>query len=275
MRKKNVDSGAVACMINAEIGVVLAVMRRNARWTGSYVADDDQWEHSLVHSLKSLRRKIFAWNQPWKDIDPHLYIQPFLDVIRSDETSAPITGVALSAIYNILSYEAFDLTTSHIAEAMHGLVEAITSCRFEVIDPASEEVVLMKILQVLLAIMKHEGSKVLNDKDLCLVVNTCFRVVHQASTKGELLQRTARHSMHEIVRVIFTRLPELQPPLKNLSGNGSSTPSNNNNIVCEWLQLFSVFFFWSPLVRFNVLSPLVGFNDFSPSTKGSRFPPLL
>lgn len=38
-----------------------------------------------------------------------------------------------------------------IAEAMHKTAEAITQCRFEATDPASDEVVLFKILQVLCA----------------------------------------------------------------------------------------------------------------------------
>jgi hypothetical protein len=31
---------------------------------------------------------------------------------------------------------------------MHFIVDAVTGCKFEVTDPASEEVVLLKILQV-------------------------------------------------------------------------------------------------------------------------------
>ncbi|MCO5591999.1 hypothetical protein L7F22_045992 [Adiantum nelumboides] len=196
-------SGAIACMINGEIGTVLAVVRRNSR---RYLASDD---NSLEHSLKSLRRSIFEWRQAWNEIDPSLYLQPFLDLICSTEASAPITSVALSAVYNILSFEVFDGQTVHAAEAMHCVVEAVTNCEFKVIDPSSEEVVLMKVLQVFLAVMKHATSKLLSDRDLCLVFNSCFRVVQQSATKGEILQRTARHSIHEIVRVLFARLPQL------------------------------------------------------------------
>lgn len=78
--------GTLACMVNSEVGSVLAVMRRNARWAGRYMAGDDQLEHSLVQALKSLRRQIFIWQQPWHMIDPSVYLKPFLDVIRSDET---------------------------------------------------------------------------------------------------------------------------------------------------------------------------------------------
>jgi brefeldin A-resistance guanine nucleotide exchange factor 1 len=214
--------GALACMVNSEIGAVLAVMRRNVRWGVRYVADDDHLEHSLIHSLKELRKRIFSWQHQWHKINPAVYLQPFLDVIQSDETGAPITGVALSSVYKILSLDILDLDTVNVGDAMHLIVDAVTSCRFEVTDPASEEVVLMKILQVLLACMKSAASVRLSNQHVCNIVNTCFRVVHQASSKGELLQRIARHTMHELVRCIFSHLPDINIEHALANGSGSS-----------------------------------------------------
>ncbi|PON45836.1 Guanine nucleotide exchange factor, N-terminal [Parasponia andersonii] len=203
------NKATLACMINSEIGAVLAVMRRNVRWGGRYMSGDDQLEHSLIQSLKALRKQIFTWQHQWHTINPAVYLQPFLDVIRSDETGAPITGVALSSVYKILTLDVIDQNTVNVEDAMHLLVDAVTSCRFEVTDPASEEVVLMKILQVLLACMKSKASVMLSNQHVCTIVNTCFRIVHQAGTKGELLQRIARHTMHELVRCIFSHLPDV------------------------------------------------------------------
>lgn len=204
------NKATLACMINAEVGAVLAVMRRNVRWGGRYMSGDDQLEHSLIQSLKALRKQIFSWQHPWHTINPSVYLQPFLDVIRSDETGAPITGVALSSVYKILTLDVIDQNTVNVEDAMHLVVDAVTSCRFEVTDPASEEVVLMKILQVLLACMKGKASVTLSNQHVCTIVNTCFRIVHQAGTKGELLQRIARHTMHELVRCIFSHLPDIE-----------------------------------------------------------------
>ncbi|CAN8273142.1 unnamed protein product [Cochlearia groenlandica] len=203
--------GAVASMINSEIGAVLAVMRRNVRWGVRYIGDDDQLEHSLIHSLKELRKQIFSWQCDWQNVDPRLYIQPFLDVILSDETGAPITGVALSSVYKILTLDVFTLDTVNVGEAMHIIVDAVKSCRFEVTDPASEEVVLMKILQVLLACIKCKASSGLSNQDICTIVTTCLHVVNQSRSKSELLQRIARHTMHELVRCIFSQLPFINP----------------------------------------------------------------
>ncbi|XXG41214.1 hypothetical protein AAC387_Pa01g1726 [Persea americana] len=216
------NKGAFACMVNSEVGAVLAVMRRNVRWGGGgrYMAGDDQLEHSLIQSLKTLRKQIFLWEHQWNTIDPAVYLMPFLDVIRSDETGAPITGVALSSVYKILTVGMLDLNTVNVESALHSVVDAVTSCRFEVTDPASEEVVLMKILQVLLACMKSKASIVLSNQHVCNIVNTCFRVVHQAGTKGELLQRIARHTMHELVRCIFSHLPDIDHTKQAITDGG-------------------------------------------------------
>ncbi|KAL3840554.1 hypothetical protein ACJIZ3_025145 [Penstemon smallii] len=224
------SKAALACMINSEVSAVLAVMRRNVRWGGRYVSGDDHLEHSLIQSLKTLRRQIFSWQHQWESVNPALYLQPFLDLIRSDETGAPITGVALSSVYKILTLDVLDVNTINVEDAMHLIVDAVTSCRFEVTDPASEEVVLTKILQVLLACMKSKASVMLNNQHVCTIVNTCFRVVHQAGTKGELLQRIARHTMHELVRCIFSHLPDVDNTEGSKPENGSVTSEYDSQL---------------------------------------------
>ncbi|KAK1389817.1 ARF guanine-nucleotide exchange factor GNOM-like [Heracleum sosnowskyi] len=236
------SGGAFALTVNSEIGAVLAVMRRNVRWGVNYMAEDDQPEHSLIHSFKELRKKIFMWQSLWRTINPVLYLKPFLDVIQSDETGAPITGVALSSVYKILTLEVIDLDSVNVDEALHLIVDAVTSCRFEVTDPASEEVVLMKILQVLLACMKNKASVKLSNQRVCNIVNTCFRVVHQASSKGELLQRIARHTIHELIRCIFTHLSNFDNIEKTYIQAGGSHVNNEvvtpdeNHIIASKLE---------------------------------------
>jgi hypothetical protein len=82
-------------------------------------------------------------------------------------------------------------------------------CYQQVVDQTSEEAVLMKMLQVLLECVKggRDGSVGLDDHHVCTAVNTCFRVVHQAGGKSELLQQFSRNAMQELVRRVFARLP--------------------------------------------------------------------
>ncbi|KAF5183506.1 Arf guanine-nucleotide exchange factor gnom, partial [Thalictrum thalictroides] len=106
------------------MGAVLAVMRRNVCWGGRCMAGDDKLEHS-IQSLKSLRKQVFSWQHQWNTINPVLYLQPFLDVVRSEETGTPITGVALSSVYKILSLDVIDLDTVSVEDVMHLVVDAV------------------------------------------------------------------------------------------------------------------------------------------------------
>ncbi len=52
--------------------------------------------------IKINQNKIFSLDL--QDIDSITFLTPFLDIIRSDETSGPITCLALNAVNKFLSY---------------------------------------------------------------------------------------------------------------------------------------------------------------------------
>jgi brefeldin A-resistance guanine nucleotide exchange factor 1 len=199
----------MACVLTSEVATVLAIMRRNVRWSGGRYAGDEL-DHPLIAGLKSLRRAVATWDPSrWGDVDPLLYLRPFLDLVRSDEAGAPTTGAALSSLHKILSLDLLGPDAPNVAYAMSAVVEAVTACRFEVTDLASEEAVLARVLQVLLACVRARAAPALSNRHVCDIVSTCFRVVQQDATKGELLQRISRHTMHEVVRCVFARLPDI------------------------------------------------------------------
>ncbi|XP_031095234.1 ARF guanine-nucleotide exchange factor GNL2-like [Ipomoea triloba] len=199
----------ISCMLNTEVGAVLAVLRRSSDG-GHYFAAEECYDTPISQSLKSLRALIFNPQQEWRNLDPSLYLLPFLDVIQNDEAPAAATGLALSSVFKILKLEIFDHKTPGVREAINSSVAAITSCRLEKTDPVSEDAVMMKILQVLTAIMAHSASIWLTDQAVCTVVNSCFQVVQQSASRGDLLQRSARFTMHELVHIVYSRLPEVE-----------------------------------------------------------------
>ncbi|KAK6236305.1 Sec7 domain - like 6 [Theobroma cacao] len=199
----------LSCMLNTEVGAVLAVIRRPIDPTAQFISpQEEHYDSSIQQSLKSLRGLIFNPHQEWRTTDPCIYLSPFLDVIQSDDIPAAATGVALSAILKILKLEIFDEKTPGAKEAINFVVSGITSCRLEKTDPVSEDAVMMKILQVLTGILRHDASVLLTDQAVCTIVNTCFQVVQQSVTRGDLLQRSARYTMHELIQIIFSRLPD-------------------------------------------------------------------
>ncbi|GJP82710.1 hypothetical protein CLOP_g12958 [Closterium sp. NIES-67] len=206
-----------ACQLSTEIHTLLAVMRQSSKWAVSPIFLDEtsgaDAEDPLLRNLKDLRQKIVT---DWSDDDweaarvpPSAYLVPFLDVVRSERTNTIVTSVALSSILKILNLQFFDQSTPGAAVGIHMVMDAVTSCRFEVTDLASEEAVLVKILQVLLETVRSPAGPLLSDRHMCSIVNTCFRVLHQAASKSHLLQRLACQTLLDMVREIFGRLPEL------------------------------------------------------------------
>ncbi|XP_022755059.1 ARF guanine-nucleotide exchange factor GNL2-like [Durio zibethinus] len=201
----------MSCMLNTEVGAVLAVIRRPIDPTAQFISPQENYfDSSIQQSLKSLRGFIFNPHQEWRTINPCIYLSPFLDVIQSDYIPAAATGLALSAILKILKLEIFDEKTPEANEAINSVVTGITGCRLEKTDTVSEDAVMMKILQVLTGIMRHNASVLLTDQAVCTIVNTCFQVVQQSVTRGDLLQRCARYTMHELIQIIFSRLPDVE-----------------------------------------------------------------
>lgn len=200
------DPAALACAISAEASTVLAVMRRGLRHPRATAADDAAAEHPLVASLRGLRRLAFSPSPSAAAALPAAALRPFLDAVRSEDAGAAATSASLAALHEVMSLTGPALPGAALRE----VVDAVASCRFEAgTEPAAEEAVLMRMLQALLACLRAPAAPALGDQHVCTAVNTCFRVVHQAAAKGELLQRFSRHVMHELIRCIFARLPQI------------------------------------------------------------------
>ena len=200
------DPAALACAISAEASAVLAVMRRSLRHPRSAAADDAAADHPLVSSLKALRRLLFSPAAAASPSLPAATLRPFLDAVRSEEANAAVTSASLAALHEVMALTGHSLPGSALRE----VVDAVASCRFEAgAEASAEEAVLMRMLQALLACLRAPAAPAIGDQHVCTAVNTCFRVVHQAAAKGELLQRFSRHAMHELVRLVFARLPQI------------------------------------------------------------------
>ena len=197
-----------AALINTEAQSVMALMRQNARWAGLGQLDAlsaDSGEGTLFGDFLQLRRQLFAWRD-FGAISPVLYLAPFLEVVRSAETSGPITGAALDAVHKFTSRGLIGAAGPFAAEAMHAVVDAVTHCRFEATDAAADEVVLVKILHTLLACVQCDAGRCVADTDMGAIVQACFRIGHQTGNEGELLRRASCDTLLELVRCVFARI---------------------------------------------------------------------
>ncbi|KAJ3686891.1 hypothetical protein LUZ61_016055 [Rhynchospora tenuis] len=247
--KPRLNQVTISCMLNTEVGAVLAVIRRNRDHT--FVASAIPLDDHLVQSLKSLRTIIFCID--WSTTNPAIYLSPFLDVIQSDDVPAAATGAALSAVLKILQFGVFDDQSPGAFDAVHLVVSAITSCRLERTESSTEDAILIRMLQVLLSLLRCPAGSLLTDHAIGTIISTCFQVVQQSVNRDDLLQRSARHVMHEVIQIIFSHLPDIKPPepgtvylseleedLGSIRGYGSRCMVAVFNFLCSLLNVGDV-----------------------------------
>ena len=136
-------------------------------------------------------------------------LHPFLQVIRSSSTSAPITSLALIAITKFLAYNIIGPDSPRLPEAMQKLSSAITHCRFEASDSPADEIVLLRILKLMEGMVSGSAGQVLGDESICEMMETGLSMCCQARL-SELLRRSAEIAMVSMCQVIFKRLKALE-----------------------------------------------------------------
>ena len=141
--------------------------------------------------------------------DTPALLHPFLLVIRSSSTSAPITSLALIALTKFLSYNVIGLDSPRLSQAMQLLSSAITHCRFEATAEAADEVVLLRILKLMEVMISGPGRDILSDESVCEMMETGISMCCQPRL-SEVLRRSAEISMVYMCQIIFQRLKHLE-----------------------------------------------------------------
>ncbi|XP_052616493.1 Golgi-specific brefeldin A-resistance guanine nucleotide exchange factor 1 isoform X2 [Peromyscus californicus insignis] len=201
-------------IIQGEINIVVGAIKRNARWSTHIPLDEER--DPLLHSFSHLKEVLNSVAE-LSEIEPNVFLRPFLEVIRSEDTTGPITGLALSSVNKFLSYTLIDPTHEGTAEGMENMADAVTHARFVGTDPASDEVVLMKILQVLRTLLLTPVGTHLTNESVCEIMQSCFRICFEMRL-SELLRKSAEHTLVDMVQLLFTRLPQFKEEPKSYVG---------------------------------------------------------
>ncbi|XP_054238576.1 Golgi-specific brefeldin A-resistance guanine nucleotide exchange factor 1 [Indicator indicator] len=201
-------------IVQGEINAVVGAIKRNARWSTHTHLDEER--DPLLHSF-SLLKEVLNNITELSEIEPNVFLRPFLEVIRSEDTTGPITGLALTSVNKFLSYALIDPGHEGTAEGMENMADAVTHARFVGTDHASDEVVLMKILQVLRTLLLTPVGAHLTNESVCEIMQSCFRICFEMRL-SELLRKSAEHTLVDMVQLLFTRLPQFKEEPKSYMG---------------------------------------------------------
>ncbi|KAI8823734.1 uncharacterized protein EV422DRAFT_618537 [Fimicolochytrium jonesii] len=159
----------------------------------------------LLQGFSFLRARLTLLHE-LRDLDPALLLEPFLEVIRSPDTTGPITGAALTSVEKFITYRVLDPNHPGLPAAIAALTDAVVRCRFEATDTVADEAVLAKILALLRVILTSDtGQKCLHDKGICEMVEVAFGMIFQGRV-NELLRRSAEQTLVVLVQALFERL---------------------------------------------------------------------
>ncbi|VDP33506.1 unnamed protein product [Soboliphyme baturini] len=188
-------------IVQGELNSVVTILRRTLLTRDGVVSDEDP----LLRSFADLR-EVLNYVVDLADMAPSTFVAPFLDVIRSEHTTGPATGRALIAINKFVTYGLLNFSNCKVNSAILQIAEAVTHARFVGTDPSNDEVVLLRILQVLRTIMLSPVGSLLTDETVCEILQSCFRICFESRLTC-LLRKAAESCLIDMVQLLFTRLP--------------------------------------------------------------------
>ncbi|XP_058238793.1 Golgi-specific brefeldin A-resistance guanine nucleotide exchange factor 1 isoform X4 [Hemibagrus wyckioides] len=209
-------------IVQGEIATVVGAIKRNSRWSTHTPLDEEQ--DPLLSSFSHLKETLNNIKD-LSEVEPNVFLRPFLEVVRSEDTTGPITGLALTSVNKFLSYGLIDASHEAAAEGIENMADAVTHARFVGTDPASDEVVLMKILQVLRTLLLTPVGAHLTNESVCEIMQSCFRICFEMRL-SELLRKSAEHTLVDMVQLLFSRLPQFKEEAKSFVGTNMKKAYN-------------------------------------------------
>ncbi|CAM9658700.1 unnamed protein product, partial [Hapterophycus canaliculatus] len=203
----SVNANAVLC-VKGEIHNVLTVLRLNSRWASRERFTREiplQAESPLARAFKGLHSHLEEVDD-LANVDTVRYLLPFLAVVESPATTGPMTGVALSSLHKFLLYGFIRKDCPRVKEGITLVAQAISRCHFEETDPESDELVLMKLLELSALCLRCEVGDLLTDDSCWNIFLACYNLYHITTDDKSfgLLRDTAGNTLAHIVLMLFS-----------------------------------------------------------------------
>ncbi|RHY12332.1 hypothetical protein DYB26_014652, partial [Aphanomyces astaci] len=162
--------------VKGEIHNVLSVMRVNARWATAARFKREVPTHTqsaLLRRFKDLHVSLEGVID-LSDVDTLNVLEPFVHVVESEKTSGFITGAAISSLNKFLLYGLIPPDGLRATEAINRIALCVSRCRFEETHRDVDEMVLMKLLELLEFCLRCEAGPLISGDNVWNMVHTCY-----------------------------------------------------------------------------------------------------
>lgn len=194
----------VSC-IKGEIHSLMTLMRLNTRWSSkaSYRRESHSQEDPLVENFQSLNVYLEGV-MDLQEVDCVAYVLPFYHLIVSEQAGSCITSAALSSLSKFALYGFFSPQFPHVQEAMALIARCISHCVFEETDWESDELILMKLLELATLCFRCQASSLLSAESAWDVFSTC-KSIHEHYRASKILKNEAESALVHLTLNTFSR----------------------------------------------------------------------
>ncbi|CAK8989365.1 Golgi-specific brefeldin A-resistance guanine nucleotide exchange factor 1 (BFA-resistant GEF 1) [Durusdinium trenchii] len=224
-----------------------------------------------MNSLKAFQQLFeeLTYMHELHEFDIVAYVNPFLEVIQSDATSGELTAVALEAVDKFVSFGLVHPESPKSMEAINTVAWGVIHCRFLSNGWASDEVVLLKMVGLLLDCLRCSAGPYLSDFCVWHMVRKCFQVSRQPNA-SHLLRSSAEGMLQQMVLTIFGTQKERSQRVRVESVEADADARRTAESQGPKLQVYKpygframhfVLRFLSFLLAYGVLGRVIGGGD--------------
>lgn len=139
------------------------------------------------------------------DVDCVTYLRPFYGIVISQRASGPLTNAALTSLSKFVFYGFLSVDCPHAREGIHLVAQCITQCVFEETDWESDELILMKLLELAILCYRCDASSLLTIESMWDVYSTCISI-HNHYRASKILKSEAESALKLLTLSLFSRL---------------------------------------------------------------------
>ncbi|OQR96112.1 hypothetical protein THRCLA_07373 [Thraustotheca clavata] len=218
--------------VKGEIHNVLSVMRVNARWASTSRFKREIPTHTqspLLRRFKELHVQLEGVID-LSDVDTLNILEPFVLVIESEKTSGIITGAAVSSLNKFLLYGLIRPDGLRATEAINRIALCVSRCRFEETHRDVDEMVLMKLMELLECCVRCEAGKLISGENIWKMVHTCYSISCQPRASMHL-SHTAENTLAHVILTVFDRIADMDPLTHSAMDNEELEREDNESEV--------------------------------------------
>jgi hypothetical protein len=204
-------------LIRKEALNVATIMRMHTRFRESTRI---QGEHELLRGFNDIRRRL----HPPLQSEVMQLVRPFIFVIKSSDTTGPMTGSALVACDHFIRQRVVS-TPQELEE----LIEGVLECRFEQSNMSGDEVVVSNMFQVFESACACEAASRVAGNLVVETLQTLVRV-HTEMRFSEMLRHSTEAAIARMLEAIILPAEEGGRAKESEHGMGNGLVSDTNGM---------------------------------------------